>query len=314
MKFISEEESSTLISHDMAYIAIRNALIAAIHPESRSFKVVQGQGSDHINTFSIKASATEKLAGLKVGSFWTENESKGLPRHNSLILLLDQSCGKAGVAIEAGLVNAFRTAAANAVATDLLARKNASVLTIFGSGHQAYYECMAIARIREIKQVNVVGRNKSAAQRLASKLTESGLNATIDEAENGCRSADIIVTATSSRVPLFEGEWVKPGTHISAMGADAKGKQELPTELYAIAHLYCDLVEQSKRIGEYQHVPGNVEIAAIGDVIISTMKGRHSVDEITIFDSSGLSLQDLFIGQAIFEAWKKTRHGTSSEF
>lgn len=314
MKFISEEESSTLISHDMAYIAVRNALIAAIQPESRSFKVVQGQGSDPINTFSIKASATDKLAGLKVGSFWTENEAKGLPRHNSLILLLDQSCGKAGVAIEAGLVNAFRTAAANAVATDLLARKNASALTIFGTGHQAYYECMAIARIREIKQVKVVGRNISAAQRLTSKLSDSGINATIAEAESGCRSADIIVTATSSRVPLFEAEWVKPGTHISAMGSDAKGKQELPTELYAIAHLYCDLVEQSKRIGEYQHVPEHVEIAAIGNAIISTMKGRHSVDEITIFDSSGLSLQDLFIGQAIFEAWKKTRHDASYEF
>lgn len=106
MKFISEEESSTLISHDMAYIAIRNALVAATHPESRSFKVVHGQGSDPVNTFSIKAAATEKLAGLKIGSFWTENEAKGLPRHNSLIVLLDQHCGKAGVAIEAGLVNA----------------------------------------------------------------------------------------------------------------------------------------------------------------------------------------------------------------
>lgn len=311
MLFISEEESSKLISHEMAYIAIRNALIAAKHPESRSFKVVQGQGSDPINTFSIKASATEKLAGLKVGSFWTENEAKGLARHNSLILLLDQSCGKAGVAIEAGIVNAYRTAAADAVATDLLARKNATVLTIFGTGHQAYYECTALACVRKIKQVLVVGRNKNHAQQLVTKLCDSGINANIEEAEKGCRSADIIVTATSSRTPLFQAEWVKPGTHISAMGTDAQGKQELPRELYAAARLYCDLAEQSSLIGEFQHAPELVALTELGDVLNDTHRGRNSENEITIFDSSGLSLQDLFIGEAIFDAWKNTYPGTS---
>ncbi|MDC0693079.1 ornithine cyclodeaminase family protein [Klebsiella pasteurii] len=304
MLFISEEESSALISHEMAYIAIRNAFIASAHPESRIFKVVQGQGSNPINTFSIKASATEKLAGLKVGSYWTENEAKCLPRHNSLILLLDQNCGKAGVAIEAGLVNAYRTAAADAVATDLLARKNATVLTIFGTGHQAYYECTALARVRKIKQVIVVGRNKNHARKLVTKLEKSGISASIEEAEKGCLSADIIVTATSSRTPLFDAGWVKPGTHISAMGADAQGKQELPRELYATARLYCDLTEQSRLIGEFQHVPRHIGLTEISDVIDGTHSGRNSADEITIFDSSGISLQDLFIGQAVFDAWK----------
>lgn len=311
MLFISEEESSALISHEMAYIAIRNAFITSTHPESRIFKFVQGQASNPVNTFSIKASATEKLAGLKVGSFWTENEAKGLPRHNSLILLLDQSCGKAGVAIEAGLVNAYRTAAADAVATDLLARQNASVLTIFGTGHQAYYECAALARVRKIKQVIVVGRNKNHARQLVIKLRESGLSASIEEAEKGCRCADIIVTATSSRTPLFDAEWVKPGTHISAMGADAQGKQELPGKLYAAARLYCDLAQQSRLIGEFQHVLEHTGLIEIGEVMNGTHSGRNSADEITIFDSSGVSLQDLFIGQAVLDAWKKIHPGTS---
>lgn len=152
---------------------------------------------------------------------------------------------------------------------------------------------MALARIREIKQVIVVGRHKNSARQMGSKLVNYGINATIAEAENGCRSADIIVTATSSRTPLFDAEWVKPGTHISAMGADAKGKQEVPTELYAVARLYCDLPEQSRLIGEFQHAPDYAELTAVGDVINSRQKGRISAEEITLFDSSGLSLQDL---------------------
>ncbi|WP_323665369.1 ornithine cyclodeaminase family protein [Pectobacterium punjabense] len=307
MIFISEAESAALISHELAYDAVRGALLAASEPEARSFPVVHGQGSDPVNTFSIKASATSELAGLKVGSFWPGNPANGLPRHNSLILLFDQQIGKMAAAIEAGKVNAFRTAAADAVAADLLARPDSSVLAVFGTGHQARYECAALARIRPIRTVLIVGRDNSKSAEMAQEFKAAGLDARVCDAESACRAADIIVTATPSRAPLFNAEWVNAGTHVVSMGSDAVGKQELPPELFTAGRLFCDLPSQSRTIGEFQHAPAHVTLTAIGDVISGNTAGRQTPDDITIFDSSGLSIQDLYIGQRILAAWQAAK-------
>ncbi|MBA0165999.1 ornithine cyclodeaminase family protein [Pectobacterium sp. CFBP8739] len=308
MIFISEAESAALISHELAYDAIREALLAASEPEARSFPVVHGHGSDAGNTFSIKASATHELAGLKVGSFWPGNPANGLPRHNSLILLFDQQIGRIAVAIEAGKVNAFRTAAANAVAADLLARSDAAVLAVFGTGNQARYECAALARIRPIRTVLIVGRDSRKSAEMAKEFKAAGLDARVSDAESACRAADIIVTATPSRAPLFNAEWVNAGTHVVSMGSDAVGKQELPPELFTTSRLFCDLPSQSRMIGDFQHASAQVTLTAIGDVISARAAGRQTPDDITVFDSSGLSVQDLYIGQRILAAWQQAKN------
>jgi len=302
MKFISEEESAQLITHEMAYGAVRDALAAASQPEARTFPVVHGQGCDPVNTFSIKASATTELSGLKVGSFWPGNSDRGLQRHNSLILLMDQENGRMTAAIEAGKVNAYRTAASNAVAADLLARHESSVVAVFGAGHQARYECAALARIRPIKTILIVGRDAERAEKMAQELRKKGLEAQVSDAETACQAADIIVTATPARAPLFSSEWVRPGTHVVSMGSDAVGKQELPPELFVSARLFCDLPSQARAIGEFQHVLQNAHITAIGSVITGKAEGRLTEQDITVFDSSGLSIQDLYIGRCILAA------------
>ena len=301
MRFISESESSALINHELAYDAIYQALIAVTQPDTQSFPVVHGQASDTKNTFSIKSSANQHLAGLKVGSFWEDNPKNGLPRHNALILLFNQANGKMAAAIEAGKVNAFRTAASNAVATHVLARKNSKVLAIFGTGNQAKYECEALARIRNFDQILIVGRNQSKAGKMAEDLKKLGIKLKITGAKDACEQADIIVTATSSQTPLFKAEWVKVGTHISSMGSDKKGKQELPPELFSQSGLFCDLNTQSKLIGEFQHAPESATLMNIGDVLLANAQGRQSQEQITIYDSSGLSIQDLYIAQKILE-------------
>jgi ornithine cyclodeaminase len=111
----------------------------------------------------------------------------------------------------------------------------------------------------------------------------------------------MIVTATLATAPLFHAQWVQAGTHISSMGSDAKGKQELPPDLFNTAKLFCDLPEQSRRIGEFQHAGANVQLTAIGDVLSGKTTGRVSAEDITIFDSSGLSLQDRYIARAIIK-------------
>jgi ornithine cyclodeaminase len=302
MLFISEEESAALASHEMAFAAAQEALEIACAEGTVNFPVVLGHGSSSRNRFTVKSAATADLAGLKVGSYWPGNLDRGFPRHNSMILLFDQESGRLTVAMEAGKLNAYRTAAADAVAADMLARKDASTLVIFGSGHQAAYECAAISRIRSLKRVLIVARDRDRGTAMATSISALGLDAQVAEAKAACAVADIIVTATASRAPLFDADWVRPGTHLASMGSDATGKQEMPPALFPRASLFCDFPNQSRSIGEFQHAEGSAPLVAIGDVLAGRHPGRRSDEEITIFDSSGLSVQDLCIARHVLAA------------
>lgn len=305
MIYIPEDQSAALVTPELAYEAVRQAFIAAIGPDASSFPVVLAHASDPQNRFAIKSAAGSALAGLKVGAYFPTNDAHGLPRHASTILLIDQNSGKIGALVEGSAVNCYRTAAANAVATDALARQDANVLALFGTGHQAAYEAQAIARIRTLSRVLVVGRNTARADAMVAKLRDMGLPAEIAQAEAAVRAADIIVTATTATAPLFDAEWVRKGTHISSMGSDSLGKQELPPALFVQAQLFCDLPDQSVRIGEFQHCAPDTELTAIGSVVTGRVVGRQSADDITVFDSSGISLQDIHMAQAILGAAKE---------
>lgn len=300
MKYVPEEVSAKLASHEMAYDAVRAALIAA-GESATVFPVVLAHGSDPNNKYAIKSSAADDLAGLKVGSYWPGNDALGLPRHNSIILLFDQNRGRIGAAVEAARLNAYRTAAADAVAADALAREDAATLAVFGAGHQAEYEVRALARIRNLRRTLVVTRNRTKGARFVAALQGEGIPAELSEAEPACRAADIIVTATPATAPLFDAGWVQSGTHVASMGSDSIGKQELPPALFGRARLFCDLPAQSRVIGEFQHAPKTAAVTAIGDVLSGNARGRGGPDDITVFDSSGLSVQDLYIAKAVLD-------------
>jgi ornithine cyclodeaminase len=193
------------------------------------------------------------------------------------------------------------------VATDILASKDASTVALFGTGHQAEYEALALSRIRTLKKILVVGRDPVRTASFAKHLQSKGLPAETSRAEQACAAADVIVTATAATAPLFHAEWVRAGTHISSMGSDATGKRELPPDLFHKARLFCDLPEQSRRIGEFQHAEAKAQLTAIGDVLSGKARGRVSADDVTIFDSSGIALQDLYIAQAIIKAHMECR-------
>ncbi|WP_298291211.1 ornithine cyclodeaminase family protein [Novosphingobium sp.] len=306
MKFISEEESAALISHEMAFEAACEALVAVVQ-DAVLFPAVLAHGSSPANRFSIKSASTGTFAGLKVGSFWPGNPDLGLPRHNSVILLLDQGVGRVEWVIEAGKVNAYRTAAADAVATDALARQDASTLAIFGAGNQALFECIAIARKRSITKVLVVARDQVKGDAFVAALRNEGLNAQQSAAQEACEQADIVVTATPARAPLFFADWIRPGTHVASMGSDAAGKQELPPELFDRAALFCDYPAQAVVMGDLQHFTGDrARIVALGDVLLGRAEGRTSPDQITVFDSSGIALQDLTIARKLISAFEGT--------
>ncbi len=171
---------------------------------------------------------------------------------------------------------------------------------------------MALARIRPIETVLVVARPSPRRDALLDQIGKRGLEACAALPEEAVRAADIVVTATPSREPLFDAAWVGPGTHIVSMGSDAPGKCELPRELYPRARLFCDLLSQSVQIGELQHVRDEIEagvlaVTPIGDVIEKRTPGRRFDDEITVFDSSGISIQDLYMADALLGA-KASHH------
>jgi len=307
MKYITEKQSANLISHEMAFEAMSSALIAACEPASRVFPAVIAHGSDPANRFSLKSAADSDIAGVKIGFNWPSNVQKGIPSHNSVIALFDQDTGGIAAVIEAGVVNSYRTSGADAVACNTLARNDARVLAVFGAGNQAGYECEAILRIREIACVHVVTLVPAEAERFAQHFAGKGVEVKISDARTACQAADIIVTATPARAPLFEAAWVRPGTHVSSIGADSKGKQELPVELLRRASLFCDLRQQSLEIGEFQHIrehvaAGAVCVTQLGEVLSGKQPGRTSLQEITVFDTSGMALQDLYIGRRVLEA------------
>lgn len=303
MIYLNEQQTSKLISHQLAYDAVKEAFIAAVSEEATLFPVVNATGSQDGTMFSLKSACTSTLVGWKTGTYWPNNRAQNMPCHGTTVFLLKPDTGELQAVIAASEVNAYRTAAADAVAVDYLARRDSRVLTVFGTGHQAEYEVLAVCEVRNIEKVLVVGRSSASA--FIDRLKQKGINAESTSAQSGCEQADIIVTATTAQEPLFDARWVKDGTHISAMGADKTGKHELPVDLYNTATLFCDNKLQSIDIGEFQHSLSQ-SITEIGHVIVNNVLGRKTDKDITIFDSSGIAIQDLFVAAKLLDLINKS--------
>lgn len=306
---VKEDEATRLLTPQLAYRAVERALVALADGSGALNPVVIGAGLMQGQSFSIKSGAAgdERLVGLKVGSYWPGAETHGLARHGSSIFLLDAETGRLRAIVEASRLNGPRTAAADAVAASFLTRADCHTLAVIGAGHQAEHEVRALCAVCPIERIFIASRSADHALALARRLQGCAASVIATQAETACRAADIIVTVTTATVPVIEADWVGPGTHIASMGSDQRGKHELPVALVERAVLFCDLPSQSLAIGEFQHVAEQVEagtlgLTAIGDVIRGAAPGRTDDKAITIFDSSGTALQDLYVAQAILDA------------
>jgi len=205
------------------------------------------------------------------------------------------------------LLTALRTAAAAAISIDRLARKDAKVLGMIGAGHQAGFQLRAAARARKFDRVIAWNLHPEMLPKLEEIAAEMGLPFEAVSLER-LVEADVIVTITSSPAASLMADHVSPGTHLACMGTDTVGKQEVEPALLARASVFTDEVAQSVSIGEAQHAVGAGMIAAghitpLGDVITGKHKGRGSADEITLFDGTGVGLQDIAVaGMAVRRA------------
>lgn len=249
----------------------------------------------------------ESLAlGVKAGGFWPQNMARGIPNHQSTVFLFDADTGKCRAIVGGNLLTALRTAAASAISIKYLSRPDAGVLGMIGAGHQSTFQLRAALDQRQFEKVIGWNLQPESLDQLAKVAAERDIPFEVVDLDRLGAEADVIITITSSFAPILKAAQVRPGTHLACMGTDTKGKQEVEAELVAAATVFTDEIAQSVTIGEAQHPVAKGLIAAesiveIGTVINGEHPGRSSPEEITLFDGTGVSLQDLAVASAAVE-------------
>ena len=241
--------------------------------------------------------------GLKSGGYWPGNEAKGLTNHQSTVFLFDPDTGQLKAVVGGNYLTAVRTAAASAVSIKHLARRDSKVLGMIGAGHQSAFQMRAALEQRSFEKVIGWNFHPEMLSRLADTAAEFDLPFEAVDLDQLGAQADVIISITSSFAPILKDAQVKAGTHIACMGTDTKGKQEVEAALVARATVFTDEIAQATTIGECQHaiaqgLMSENEIIVLGAVINGEHLGRTSDHEVTLFDGTGVGLQDLAVASA----------------
>ena len=244
----------------------------------------------------------EGALGMKAVSVFPGNAKRGIDTHQGAVLLFEADTGRLSALMDGAAITAIRTAAVSGVATDLLARADATELALLGSGVQARTHLEAIAAVRSLRRVRIWSRNPEHAASLASELRPR-FGFTIEpasSAEAALREADIVATVTASPEPILQREWLKTGVHINAVGSSIPSSREVDSATMSAARLFVDRRESALAEAGDLLIPmkeGAVKAdhiqAELGDVIIGKHPGRRSPGELTLFKSLGLAVEDV---------------------
>jgi ornithine cyclodeaminase/alanine dehydrogenase-like protein (mu-crystallin family) len=310
MRFIDREEVARLLSYDICIPIVREAMIAFSKGETKQLlRSIIALGGGRL--FGVMPGALDERAafGAKLISVYPENFAKGVQSHQGLVVLFDPESGAPVCVVHAGEITARRTAAASAVATDALARRDASRLAILGYGEQASTHARAIAKVRALQSITIWGRSHERASTLAEKLqAELGTRTTsAASAKAAVAEADIICTVTAAAEPILRGAWVQPGAHVNIVGSSHAGPVEVDNELVVRARLIADSREgvlaqgaEFLRAKQEGLVGDDHVVAEIGQVLAGAIEGRRSDVEITAYKSLGHIVQDLASAWALY--------------
>ena len=312
MLIVSEETCRDVVGMGDALVAVEGVFAAMARGDAYNFPVIREAigHADALYGFKSGFDRAGLTLGLKSGGYWPGNEKKGLTNHQSTVFLFDPDTGRPHAIVGGNYLTAVRTAAASAVSIGRLARKDAKVLGMVGAGFQSAFQMRAAATQRDFERVIGWNLHPEMLSRLAETAEEIGLPFEAVDLDRLGAEADVIVTITSSFAPILKRSQVRPGTHLACMGTDTKGKQEVEAELVAAATVFTDEVAQSVSIGECQHAVSEgliseTGITPIGAVINGVHAGRSSDDEITLFDGTGVGLQDLAVASVAVDLAKK---------
>jgi alanine dehydrogenase len=235
------------------------------------------------------------------------------------ILLFETGSGALRAVVSANYLTGLRTGAASGVAAKYLAREDASTLGVVGAGVQAWYQAEALAHVRQIRSAKVFSRDKRNAEALALRLRQTfSMDAVaVESAEDAVRASSLVIAATTALSPVIEGAWLEPGTHVSSIGANSRAKRELDAACFARGRIVADSREQvTDECGDLRDaieagvVGPDAVSAELGELAAGLKPGRTSLDEITIFKSVGVALQDIAVAVSVFEASQRNGLGT----
>ena len=320
--FLSAAEVSQTLSMETAIPAVRGAFVQLSRGLAdvpvRTHLSLEGDGGA---LFMPVYLSRMSWLGCKIVTVVPENQDRGLPTTQALMAVFDAETGRAEAVMDAEVLTAVRTGAASGVATDALARVDASVAAIIGAGIQGRRQLEAICCVRAIEQALVYDRERLAAEMFAAEMNDRlHIPVRVLDDPSGGHGADVICTATSSVGPVLADEDGAPGTHINAIGAYRPNTREIPGETVARAHLVVDSREA------YLEEAGELVLALdeglladdfipdeIGQVVMGSEPGRKNDLEITLFKSVGNAVQDLAVASVVLDEARRLGLGTGVE-
>ncbi|MEA1881054.1 MAG: ornithine cyclodeaminase family protein [Candidatus Marinimicrobia bacterium] len=310
LPFYSAEDVTSAVPMNEAIEAMKRAFVAlsdgsAIVPNRINLPMVD-QNALHLSMPAyIKGG---KYNTIKLVNVHFDNPQKGLPLINGVILVMDAVKGNPVALVEGKSVTALRTGAGSGLATDLLAKADSKNAVIFGSGAQAKTQIEAIRCVRNLESIKIIGRSKEKTEAFCNKFDDAVQPGNI----NDLKTADIICTATTGEIPLFDADDVKLGVHINAVGAHKPDTRELGTKLIRNGKVYIDQLSSSKEeagdilipISEGHYNWGQIE-GELGNLVSGKISGRETANDIIIFNSIGNAVQDLVIAETVIEKNEK---------
>jgi len=310
MRFIDREEVTRRLTYEVCIPIVRDAMIAFSKGETRQLlrsiiPLAEGR------LFGVMPGAMGGRApfGAKLISVFPENFALGKQSHQGLVILFEPESGAPVCVVDAGEITAIRTAAASAVATGVLARKDSSRLAILGYGEQAATHVRAISRVRNLESIAIWGRSHERARACAERMQKeiAAEVVTAETVEHAVAKADIICTVTSAAEPILKGAWVRPGTHLNLVGSSHAGPSEVDNDLVIRSRFIVDSREGVLAQGaEFLRAKaagligdGHI-VGEIGQVLAGEIEGRRSAVEITVYKSLGHVVQDLSTAWALY--------------
>lgn len=268
-------------------------------------------------------SGDQAAYGVKVVCFFPGNPSKGLDSHQGSVMLFSGETGELLALMNASAITAIRTAAVSGAATKLLARENANELAIIGSGVQARAHLAAMACVRKIKRARVASLRFDNAKRFAAEFASrySFPIEPVESVEQAISGADLIVTATTAETPILKLDWISAGAHLNVVGSSIPRTREIDSATIAAASLFVDRRESTMNEGgDYLFAlregaigPDHIK-AEIGELLVGSKTGRTSDNEITIFKSLGLAVEDLASAGYLYQKAQKSNKGAWVEY
>ena len=291
--------------------AVREAFVLHSQRAGRVFPVIR----EKLHTggvFGIKAGdvAHQNLLGFKAAGFWPSNREKNGEPHQATVILIDPATGRPLAILDGNAITTARTGAAGALGLEALARPDSTRLCLFGTGVQARIQLIyALRTIPGLKDVQYVSISGQADLAFEAFFREHCSICVARDRNEAVAASDVVITATPGGQPLFDAAAIQSGTHLNCVGADTAGKRELPPNVLERARVFVDDAVQARAIGECQWSEG-IACTEIGDILVGAVPFERNREDITVFDMTGLALQDLTVARLIYQSALEETRGT----